>query len=1008
MKNPLNKRYLRELKQDFGKYAAIFLFLVFFIGAISGFFVSDISVAATYNEGLEKYNIEDGHMAFNLVPSDELLNKIESENNITLYKLYYKDETVEQNSTTLRIYIDRDTVNTKCVMEGEMPTAENEIALDRMYAVNNKISVGDTVTVDGHDYKVTGYIAVPDYSCLFESNADMMFDAVNFGVALVTNEGYEKIRTTHEKINYAWKYLTPTTDDVDAKNRSDGITDSLEDILKQYDQDIVQSQVDALYAQAKDISAGLGDDFEKASKAITNKVTAAAEKAAENAVSSLSSDEMLNVISSASGKSRDEIVTSAFNSLGLTDEQKYTLAMYSGTLSNEEMLGAALKLSGKTENDLMPIVMAASGMSEDDLGTALMKYAAQKQGTTVDGLIAKQLGTTEEKYKAMTDAFEEAKDLTDDLDKTSTEAPKINFDELESEKDYENDMDFSLDKIYSIVDKISATGIYDMSGIRATLDRLDALTKTEIDDSEIITIEDYNPKFSNKAINFTIEDTTGDKANASLMLYMIIAVIAFMFAVTSSNTISKEANVIGTLRASGYTRGELVRHYMMLPIVVTLLGAVVGNILGYTVFERLFISVYYSSYSLPTYETLPSAQAFFNTTVIPLILVVVINLAVIGRKLKLSPLAFLRGELSRSKKKQAVSLSEKLPFISRFRLRILFQNIPSYLTMFIGIFLGGALAVFGLMFGPLLSDYGDLVRETQIAQYQYVLVDTAETQNEQAEKYCVTSLDTVSEKYMTDEVMIYGIEDGSKYITSEIPSGQVLISNGYAAKFKISVGDEITLKDKYSSKTYTFTVGGIYTYDAAISVFMPRTDYLDMFDEDDDYFTGYFSNEELTDIDSDDIATVITQKDLTKVVTQMQVSMGEFMNVFKGLGVVIFMLVIYILTKQIIERNTKSISMTKVLGFTNGEIAKLYIVITSLVVIGSLLISIPLIHIALKLIFQEYLYTQMTGYIPYIISNTCYIKMFIMGIVSYAVVSIGMFIKIKKLPKGEALKNQNL
>lgn len=1008
MKNPLNKRYPRELKQDFGKYAAIFLFLVFFIGAMSGFFVSDISVAATYYEGLEKYNIEDGHMAFNLVPNDELLSKIETENNITLYKMYYKDETVAQNDTTLRIYVDRDTINTECVMDGAMPTASNEMAVDRMYAVNNNISIGDTVTVDGQDYTVTGYSAVPDYSCLFESNADMMFDAVNFGVAFVTNEGYEKIRTTHEKINYAWKYLTPTTDDADAKNRSDGITDSLEDILKQYDQDLIQAQVDSLYAQAKDISAGLGDDFEKASKTITNKATAAAEKAAENAVSSLSSDEMLDVISSASGKSRDEIVTSAFNSLGLTDEQKYTLAAYSGTLSNEEMLGAALKLSGKTEDDLMPTVMAASGMNEDELGTALMKYAAEKQGTTVDGLIAKQLGTTEEKYKAMTDAFEEAKDLTDDLNKTSAEAPKINFDELENEKDYENDMDFSLDKIYSIVDKISATGIYDMSGIRATLDRLDALTKTEIDDSEIITIKDYNPKFSNKAINFTIDDTVGDKANAMLMLYMIIAVIAFMFAVTSSNTISKEANVIGTLRASGYTKGEIIRHYMTLPIIVTLLGAVVGNIFGYTLFEDMLVGVYYSSYSLPTYETLPSAQAFLDTTVVPLILVVVINLAVIGRKMQLSPLSFLREELSKGKRKQAVSLSEKLPFISRFRLRILFQNIPSYLTMFIGIFLGGMLAVFGLMYGPLISDYGELVKETQIAQYQYVLVDTVETQNGQAEKYCVTSLDTVSEKYMTDEVMIYGIENDSKYITTEIPSGQVLVSNGYAAKFKLSEGDEITLKDKYSSKTYTFTVGGIYTYDAAISIFMPRADYLNMFDEDDDYFTGYFSNEELTDIDSDDIATVITEKDLTKIVTQMQVSMGEFMNVFKVLGVVIFMLVIYILTKQIIERNAKSISMTKVLGFTNGEIARLYIVITSLVVIGSLLLSIPLIHLALKLVFQEYLYTQMTGYIPYIISNTCYVKMFIMGIVSYAVVSIGMFVKIKKLPKGEALKNQSL
>ena len=72
-------------------------------------------------------------MAFNLVPDDELLNKIESENGITLYKMYYKNETVASNDTTLCIYVDRDTVNTECVMDGRMSTSANEIAIDRMY-----------------------------------------------------------------------------------------------------------------------------------------------------------------------------------------------------------------------------------------------------------------------------------------------------------------------------------------------------------------------------------------------------------------------------------------------------------------------------------------------------------------------------------------------------------------------------------------------------------------------------------------------------------------------------------------------------------------------------------------------------------------------------------------------------------------------------------------------------------------------------------------------------------
>ena len=61
MKNPLNKRLPREIRGDFGKYLVIFLLLVLCIGFISGFLVADNSMIRAYNEGFEKYNIENGH-----------------------------------------------------------------------------------------------------------------------------------------------------------------------------------------------------------------------------------------------------------------------------------------------------------------------------------------------------------------------------------------------------------------------------------------------------------------------------------------------------------------------------------------------------------------------------------------------------------------------------------------------------------------------------------------------------------------------------------------------------------------------------------------------------------------------------------------------------------------------------------------------------------------------------------------------------------------------------------
>ena len=59
-----------------------------------------------------------------------------------------------------------------------------------------------------------------------------------------------------------------------------------------------------------------------------------------------------------------------------------------------------------------------------------------------------------------------------------------------------------------------------------------------------------------------------------------------------------------------------------------------------------------------------------------------------------------------------------------------------------------------------------------------------------------------------------------------------------ADKFGISSGDEVTLKEEYKDKTYTFKVSGTYKYDAGITVFMNRADYLKTFNESSDYFTG--------------------------------------------------------------------------------------------------------------------------------------------------------------------------
>jgi putative ABC transport system permease protein len=757
MRNPLNKRFLRELKGELAKYIVIFVFMTAVIGLISGFLIADGSMYDTYNKSFEKYNIEDGNFELYSKAEESVIDKLEKEN-VTIYENFYKEENVvrhnnikndEDSQSTLRFYVNREEVDKVDLMEGSLPEDINEIAIDRMYAVNNDIKVQDTLTVGSRILKVTGLVALSDYSSLFSDNSDTMFDSLKFGVGVVSQKCFDAYDDTHIHYVYSWLY------------------------------------------------------------------------------------------------------------------------------------------DNKPEDD------------------------------------------------------KEAKLMADDFVKT-----------------------------------ISANAI----------------------------LVNYIPQYINQAIHFTGDDIGSDRSMMIVLLYVLIVIMAFVFAVTTNNTIVKEANVIGTLRASGYTRGELLRHYILLPIIVTIFGALVGNILGYTVFKDIFVATYYGSYSLPTYHTLWNADAFLLTTVVPVIIMLVINIVIIGCRLKLSPLKFLRRDLSGKQKKKAMRLPA-FGFFNRFRLRIIIQNMPNYITLFIGILFANVLLLFGIMLGPMLTHYQNEITDKLIAKHQYVLKALVDVDDNAAEKYCVKTLATIEGRLKSEDVLVYGVKDNSIYAdinTASLKDNEVYITNGYADKFRIKKGDKITLKEKYDDNEYEFTVKDMYDYPSSFAIFMSDAAFKNVFDKSEDYYSGYFSDN-ILDINEKYVATQITLDDLTKVSRQLDRSMGETFNLVKIFAVVLFAVLMFLLTKLIVEKNTTSISMVKILGYSNREISRLYVTSTTIVVVLSVALSIGLSVVIMNYLFRVFM-EEMSGWISCYYAPHIFPVMFILNITVYAVISFFMMAKIKKIPMDEALK----
>ena len=185
---------------------------------------------------------------------------------------------------------------------------------------------------------------------------------------------------------------------------------------------------------------------------------------------------------------------------------------------------------------------------------------------------------------------------------------------------------------------------------------------------------------------------------------------------------------------------------------------------------------------------------------------------------------------------------------------------------------------------------------------------------------------------------------------------------------------------------------------------MPVDSFRKTFGKSEDYFNGYFSQEKITDLDEDLIAATITEDDLTKISRQLDVSMGEMFQLINVFSVILFALLIYLLTKLIIEKNATAISMVKILGYQNREIMRLYLTSTTWVVVISILLSLVLSTWTIHGIYS-YLMSSFSGWLTLYLEPKVYPEMFAMGMGAYILVAVLQFRRIRKIPMDVALKN---
>ena len=556
----------------------------------------------------------------------------------------------------------------------------------------------------------------------------------------------------------------------------------------------------------------------------------------------------------------------------------------------------------------------------------------------------------------------------------------------------------------------------DLKALKKMLRFVGAGSEKEIDDLlhvDISNLEEFIPAADNQRIGGGRNDVEINRVAGVVAGVILMVLFTYVISVFVIHNIEQESQVIGALYALGLNRRNLLTHYLVLPVLVTFLSGLAGTVLGYSP-----IGVNYQMQDTFCYYSVPGVDVLFEMPVLlygiimPPLVAAIVNYIVIRKRLGSTALSLLRNE-QRAARIREINLGN-MGFVARFRIRQMLREMRSVFAVIFGMFICLLVLMISL-------DCYVMCRNVQIKnvadtrfEYMYTFKYPEEDPPEGGTACFIRSLKKSRFGYDFD-ISLIGItkagEDANPYLAVDIapedfPANacDVIISSAIAQKFDVQVGDDLVLKDEENDRNYAFTVKGISQYSAGMFVYMNLPKMRDLFGAGSDYYNMVLSDHAL-DIPAGRLAAVLSKEDIRKSADIYVTMMMSMIVVMASAAALIFMVVMYLMIKVMIDRSAFGISLAKVFGYRKGEIRKLYLNGNFYLIALGAAVCLPLSKACMDALF------------PYFISNVAcamdlhfpwmmYAGIYGGVLLLYLLISVMLTKRLNRILPAEILKNR--
>ena len=433
------------------------------------------------------------------------------------------------------------------------------------------------------------------------------------------------------------------------------------------------------------------------------------------------------------------------------------------------------------------------------------------------------------------------------------------------------------------------------------------------------------------------------KAEFSVYSPIIMLVVIVVTAMVLSRTVKRESKSIGTLMALGYSKGELVKHYIMYALVPSVLGDILGA-LGCIPFSKLFCAYMFSFAERIEYNVNIPVPIFVAALLIPPAVYSLTAFIVIGRCMKTDVVMLLK-DGGKTKTSHALRNS-KMRFRLLYNIRTVIANKGRSITLIVGI----AAATMAVMVSGLYQHAYDDFLDNKVpkamlgGEYEYGFTDF-QSGNPYGD-YAIFDM-SFAVKGTDSMFNLIGYDEDCGLMQAETVSGEPMVYGGYymtsaaARLFGVQKGDRLIFFNLLSMEESTVTITDIIRNDVLSLVVTSKANAAAILHRSENEYNVIISKEPL-DIPQELLSKSASLEDYRISSENAFRTATVVLYIVKVIGALICVLVVVMLAGMIVEENRRSISLLEVLGYERREIRSLILSSNHLLVPAGFLLGVPL------------------------------------------------------------------